>query len=75
MAEARPSWADRLRGVFERLPGATAQRPSAALDADELARDLAEERAAIMEYEGGLPRAQAEALAFSRYGLPPPNRR
>ena len=74
MAEARPSWADRLRGVFERLPGATAQPPSAALDEDELARDLAEERAAIMEYEGGLSRARAEDLAFARHGLRPPQR-
>ena len=74
MAKARASWADRLRGVFERLPGAAVQPPSAALDADEVARDLAEERAAIMEYEGGLPRARAEALAFSRHGLHPPKR-
>lgn len=29
-------------------------------------RDLAEERAAIMEYEAGLPRDEAEALAFRR---------
>lgn len=32
---------------------------------DELARDLAEERAAIMEYDGGLSRADAERLAFA----------
>ena len=35
-------------------------------------RDLAEERAAIMEYSGGLPRADAEALAYKAHGLPLP---
>lgn len=39
-----------------------------------LARDLAEERAAIMEFCGGLPRAEAEARAYRAYGLKPPGR-
>ncbi len=34
--------------------------------------DLAEERAAIMEYSGGLSRADAEALAYKAHGLPLP---
>ena len=29
-------------------------------------REFYEERAAVMEYEGGLPRAEAENLAFER---------
>ena len=72
MAEARPGWADRLRGVFERLPSATPHPPSHTVGADELANDLAEERAAIMEYEGGLTGAHAEAKAYAAHGLPPP---
>ena len=36
--------------------------------------DLAEERAAILEFEGGLKRAWAEALAYRAQGLPPPKR-
>ncbi len=32
--------------------------------------DLAEERAAIMEFMGGLSRADAEDLAFKAHGLP-----
>jgi hypothetical protein len=34
--------------------------------------DLAEERAAILEFEAGLTRARAEALAYRAQGLPPP---
>jgi len=33
-------------------------------DLDEDERDRFEERAAIMEYDGGLPRAEAEQLAL-----------
>ncbi len=36
---------------------------------DWLARDLALERAAIMEYDAGLPRAKAEAMAKQAHGL------
>lgn len=75
MAENRPDWSERMRGVFERLPGASAPSPSAPNDGDELARDLAEERAAILEFDGGLPRERAEALAYMRLGLVPPGRR
>ena len=75
MAENRPEWSERMRGVFERLPGAAAHSPSAPIDGGELARDLAEERAAILEFDGGLPRDRAEALAYMRHGLVPPGRR
>lgn len=75
MADKRPEWLDRMRRVFENLPSANAQPPSMAEDEAALARDLAEERAAIMEYDGGLPRAQAEAEAYRRHGLAPPGRR
>lgn len=34
--------------------------------------DSAEERAAILEFEGGLTRARAEALAYRAQGLQPP---
>ena len=36
--------------------------------------DLAEERAAILEFQGGLKRAKAEALAYRAQELPPPHR-
>ncbi len=75
MAEKRPDWSERMRNVFDRLPGASAQPSSALVDGAELARDLAEERAAIMEFEGGLPRDRAEALAYMRHGLAPPGKR
>lgn len=41
---------------------ATPESPKPAFGVDDL-RELAEERAAIMEFEGGLPRAAAERLA------------
>lgn len=75
MAEKQPDWSERLRGVFERLPGAATQLSSASVDGAELAGDLAEERAAIMEFDGGLPRDRAEAMAYMRHGLVPPGRR
>ena len=34
--------------------------------------DLAEERAAILEFEGGFSRAKAAALAYRAHGLTPP---
>jgi hypothetical protein len=37
--------------------------------ADALALDLAEERAAILEYDGGLSRQEAEAEASSAWGV------
>jgi|688.fasta_scaffold196354_1 hypothetical protein len=75
MAEKRPDWSERLRGIFAGLPGqSAAQPPSAPDDPAGLARDLAEERAAIMQFDGGLPRDQAEALAFRQHGLKPPRR-
>lgn len=36
-----------------------------------LVRDLAEERAAILEYCGGLPRAEAEENAYRAHGFCP----
>lgn len=79
MADQRPDWAA-LRAVFSRLPSASAEASSAAgedrlaevQDPEALARDLAEERAAIMEYEGGLSRKRAEALAYEAQGLKGP---
>ena len=38
--------------------------------ADELAGDLAE-RAAIIEYDGGVGRAEAEAIAWREFGVAP----
>ena len=75
MAENRPDWYIRMRRVFQSLPGASDPSPSAPNDGDQLARDLAEERAAILEFDGGLPRDRAEALAYMRNGLVPPGRR
>lgn len=54
---------------------ALSDTPSAdSLPADDLALrlDLARERAAIMEYEGGLLRKAAEACAYRAHGLLPP---
>ncbi len=75
MGDNRPEWSDQLRRVFANLDGASAQPPSAPEGGADLARDLAEERAAIMEYDGGLPRARAEAEAYRRHGLVPPGKR
>jgi len=75
MSDAKPDW-EALGRVFA---GLALHRPSAegtrecsgtAFDCDgawadpELALDLAEERAAIMEYDGRVSRAKAEAYAF-----------
>jgi hypothetical protein len=72
MADRRADWAA-LRGLFDSLPATAGKAPSAAevqgVDAVELARDLAEERAAIMEYVGGMTRAEAEKLACKPHGL------
>lgn len=48
-----------LRRVFAGLSPSTGDEDDPAL-----ALDLAEERAAIMEYDGGLSREQADAYAF-----------
>lgn len=40
----------------------------------ETRNDLAEERAAILEFEGRLKRARAEVLAYRAHGLPAPKR-
>lgn len=81
MPKQGPDWAA-LGRVFSRLgkspeaPPSAAGPPSSAADDWrndlELARDLAEERAAIMEFDGGLSRAEAEARAFAAYDLQPP---
>jgi hypothetical protein len=63
-AGGRVDWQG-LRTLFERY------REGDDPDADEaLLLDLAEERAAIMEYDGGLPREKAEALAFGNAPRP-----
>lgn len=59
-----------LAGLAE-LAGGTAHPADAGVDAYPAAPDLAdrlyaaEERAAVMEYDGGLPRAEAERLALA----------
>ncbi|MDI3336399.1 hypothetical protein QKW60_08280 [Defluviimonas aestuarii] len=76
MTERGPDWAA-LRRVFARLSPTSGEVPSAvspgavgATDKDKaLARDLAEERAAIMEYDGGMSRTEAEAHARKVYGV------
>jgi len=70
VSEAPPEWSDRLRQVF-RDPPAVAP-PSAPDHHPGLALELAEERAAIMEHDGGLTRRRAEALAYQAHGLKPP---
>ncbi len=67
-------------GAVVPLPGgvvcaAQSDTPSVEKVSGEVAdvrHDLAEERVAIMEYEGGLPRKVAEAVAFIAHGLPFP---
>ena len=39
----------------------------------ETLRDLAEERAGIMQFDDGISRVRAEAAAFHAHGLPPPS--
>ncbi len=66
-----------LAATHERvaLPAAPSAPDSAALGDDLATRlDLAEERAAIMEHDGGLTRANAEARAFKAHGLALPKR-
>jgi hypothetical protein len=57
-----------MRTAFERLPASGCQSEIEFL----LARDMAEERAAILEFDAGLSRAQAEGIAFPAHGLPRP---
>lgn len=71
MAKGGPDWGA-LGRVFDALPRPSAEQP-AALD-DALMRELAEERAAIMEIDGGLSPELAERLAYEAQGLPPPRR-
>lgn len=73
MVERGPDWAA-LGRVFAALPGGSAEPAHGLEETDALARELAEERAAILEYDAGLSRAQAEALAYRAHGLPPPRR-
>ncbi|WP_313533944.1 hypothetical protein [Haematobacter sp.] len=69
MPEPGPDWAA-LGRVFAALPNAQATASPSLQDDDALlTHELAEERAAIMEYDGGLPRAQAETLARRAHGL------
>lgn len=73
MADSGPDW-EALGRVFAALPSASAELSHAPDDGDALARELAEERAAIMEYDGGLARELAERLAYQAQGLQPPGR-
>lgn len=63
----------KLQGVFDRLavPG---EGPATGGGRDWLVRDLAEERAAIMEFCGEWSRGEAERQAYAAQGLPPPAR-
>lgn len=64
---AAPDWA-----ALGRVFGGLARPPSAAeteAEAEDLARDLADERAAILEYCAGLPRAEAERRAELAHGV------
>lgn len=67
MVDKGDGWKVRMRRVFDALPVASGTATDAAL-----AHDLAEERAAILEYDCGLPRHKAEALAYRAHGLEPP---
>lgn len=79
MGKPGPNWTA-LGRVFAGLGAASPAEPNATLPADltgptsdpELAREAAEERAAIMEYDGGLSRRAAEAQAYRAQGLKPP---
>lgn len=65
---AKTDWAA-LRRLFASLP--SAEGPSRAQpppDDAETARDRAEERAAILEFEAGMSRADAERIAFQGLG-------
>lgn len=83
---AKPNW-EGLWRAYECAPGAVLTLPGGVVYAAQsgtpsaeklsgevaaLRHDLAEERAAIMEYDGGLPRKNAEAAAFKAHGLPLP---
>lgn len=57
-------------GILGKLQDVAEAPPCEALADDlETRLDMARERAAIMEIDGGLPRDRAEALACKRYGL------
>lgn len=51
------------RAICRALPGAARPLSAAGLGLDELAD--AEERAAILEFEAGMPRAEAESVAVA----------
>ncbi len=74
--ELRRAYAGLPRFTASRGPVAPPAAPDCAALGDDLATrlDLAEERAAIMEHDGGLTRAQAEASAFKAHGLALPKR-
>lgn len=61
---AKPDWAA-LRRLWADMPSADApSRAQPPPDDPDTARDVAEERAAILEFEAGLDRAEAERIAF-----------
>lgn len=68
MSDPSTVWRERLRAAMD---GIRFEPSGGALSVD-LAHDLAEERAAILEYEAGLPRDEAARRAFAALGLPPP---
>ena len=60
------------RSLHDASPLQLEARPSpVGIDLETL-RDLAEERAGIMQFDDGISRVRAEAAAFHAHGLPPP---
>lgn len=63
MADEESGWAAQLRKVFSDLSEESEASRCARVGDMDLARDLAEERAAIIEFDAGLSRERAEELA------------
>lgn len=61
MADGKSNWVTWMEGVFGRLPAVAASQ----VDEERLAREIAEERAAILEYEGGFSREEANRRAYA----------
>lgn len=74
MTDPKVAWGSAFLEAFKAPTASPAPQVSTLPEAEAEARDLAEERAAILEYMAGLPRREAEARAYAMYGLRPPKR-
>ena len=68
MSDPATAWRERLRAAIDGV----GRVPTVSTIPPDLLQDLAEERAAILEYSAGVPRFEADRRAFEPLGLVPP---